>query len=123
MMEVGFKTNVVHGELPVAGDDEYGFRPYELLVSSIVGCSGGLLRTILQKKRMVIENITIQTEIIRNEKNPNFIEKLYIFYEIKGDNLDEKKIAQAIEIAKKHCPMVQAVKGNIEVYETFSICN
>lgn len=121
MMEVGFKTNLKFGELHIAGDDEFGFRPYQLLVSSIVGCSGGVLRTILQKKRIEIEDMKVTTDVIRNDKNANIIEKIHIHYEMKGQNLDEKKIEHAIEIAKRNCPMVQAVKNNIEITETFSI--
>lgn len=48
--EAGFTTNLPYGELHIAGDEEYGFRPYQLMVSSIAACSGGVLRKILEKK-------------------------------------------------------------------------
>ncbi len=121
MKEVGFSTNLEFGELQVAGDEQYGFRPYQLLVSSIAVCSGGVLRTILKKRRMDVEDITIQTDVTRNEKEANRIEKIHIHYVIKGKDLAETKIEQSIELARKNCPMVQSVKDSIEVTETFEV--
>ncbi|MFC0272890.1 OsmC family protein [Metabacillus herbersteinensis] len=121
MKEVGFQTTVEYGELHIAGDEEYGFRPYQLMVSSIAVCSGGVLRKILAKKRIEIEDLTIQTKVDRNEQEANRIEKIYIHYLIKGANLDERKIEQSIEIARKNCPMVQSVKDSIEIAETFEL--
>ena len=121
MKEVGFSTQLEHGELHVAGNEEYGFRPYQLMVSSIVVCSGGVLRKILKKKRMEIEDLSMTADVIRNEEEANRIEKIHISYKIKGKNLQENKIQQAIEIAKKNCSMYQTVKDSIEVTETVEI--
>jgi putative redox protein len=121
MKEVGFTTNLDYGELHIAGDAEYGYRPYQLMVASIVVCSGGVLRTILQKKRIEIEDMTIKSDVIRNEQEANRIEKISIHFEIKGKDLDERKIKQSLELAKKHCSMFQSVKGSIDVTETFTL--
>ncbi|WP_417900945.1 OsmC family protein [Bacillus haimaensis] len=121
MKEVGFSTELEYGELHVAGDEQYGFRPYQLMVSSIAVCSGGVLRTILKKKRMEVEDISLTAEVTRNEKEANRIEKIQIHYVIKGKDLAHDKVEQAVELAKKNCPMVQSVKDSIEVTETFEI--
>lgn len=121
MREVGFSTELEYGELHVAGNEQYGFRPYQLMVSSIAVCSGGVLRTILQKKRMLVEDISLTAEVTRNEKEANRIEKIQIHYVIKGKDLAHDKVEQAVELAKKNCPMVQSVKDSIEVTETFEI--
>ncbi len=121
MKEVGFTTNLEYGELHVAGDEQHGFRPFQLMVSSIVVCSGGVLRSILKKKRMEVEDISITADVTRNAEEANRLEKIHIHYVIKGKNLAETKIEQAIELARKNCPMVQSVKDSIEVTETFEI--
>lgn len=121
MKEVGFTTELEYGELNVAGDEQYGFRPYQLMVSSIAVCSGGVLRTILKKKRMEVEDISLTADVTRNEQEANRIEKIQIHYVIKGKDLAHDKVEQAVELAKKNCPMVQSVKDSIEVTETFEI--
>jgi putative redox protein len=119
--EVGFTTQLSYGELHIAGDEEYGFRPYQLMVASIAVCSGGVLRKILKKKRLEVEDITIQTEVVRNEKEANRIEKIHIHYLIKGQNLSKEKVEQSMELARKNCPMVQSVINSIEVTESFEL--
>ncbi|WP_077620624.1 OsmC family protein [Bacillus sinesaloumensis] len=121
MKEVGFSTDLEFGELHVAGDEAYGFRPYQLLVSSIAACSGGTLRKILEKKRMTIEDITIKAEVERNEAHANRVEKVLLHYVIKGNDLDEQKIERSIEVAHRNCPIAQSVKGSIDIIETFEI--
>ncbi|WP_226528581.1 OsmC family protein [Metabacillus niabensis] len=119
--EEGFTTTTEFGELHVAGDEQYGYRPFQLMVASIVVCSGGVLRKILKKKRIDIEDIAISTNVERNEEKANQIEKIHIHYKIKGQNLNEKKIHQSIVLANKNCPMAQSVAGSIEIEETFEL--
>ncbi|QGQ44243.1 OsmC family protein [Metabacillus sediminilitoris] len=121
MKEVGFHTTTEYGELHVAGDEAYGYRPYQLMVASIAVCSGGVLRKILAKKRMQIEDMTISTNVERNEAKANRIEKIHIHYTIKGKELNHNKIEQSIKLASKNCPMAQSVKDSIVIEETFEL--
>jgi putative redox protein len=121
MKEVGFTTELPFGSLQVAGNEEYGFRPYQLMVASVAVCSGGVLKQILEKMRLSFEDIKIQTNLERNEKEANRIEKIYIHFLIKGNDLKEDQIRKALELTKKNCSMVQSVIGSIEVIETFEL--
>jgi putative redox protein len=121
MKEVGFKTQFEYGELHVAGDETYGFRPYQLLVSAVAVCSGGVLRKILEKKRLEIEDMTVKADVTRNEKEANRIEKIHLHFIIKGKNLEREKVAKSLEVARKNCSMVRSVEGSIEVTESFEL--
>ncbi|MBD1379621.1 OsmC family protein [Metabacillus arenae] len=121
MKEAGFKTTFEYGELEISGNEEYGFRPYQLMVSSIAVCSGGVLRKILEKKRMKIEDITIKVDVQRNEAEANRIEKVHIHFLIKGEGLEKNKIEKAMELTRKNCSMVRSVEGSINIHETFEV--
>ncbi|TYR79199.1 OsmC family protein [Priestia megaterium] len=121
MKDVGFATQLPYGELQVAGDDEYGFRPYQLMVSSIAVCSGGVLRQILKKKRIEITDISITAQVTRNEKEANRIERIHLHYKISGEHLPREKIEKSIELARKNCSMLQSVASSIDVTETFEL--
>ena len=41
MKDGGFYTETSYGRLDISGGEQYGFRPYQLLVSAIAVCSGG----------------------------------------------------------------------------------
>jgi len=121
--DVGFYTEVGFGRLDIAGEDEFGFRPYQLLVSSVAVCSGGVLRKVLEKMRMEIKDIHIQADAERIEEEANRISKIHVHFKIEGSNLDERKIGKAMVLTRKNCSMVQSVIGSIEVEETFEFVN
>lgn len=119
--ENGFVTRLSYGDLHVSGDEQYGFRPYQLLVSSIAVCSGGVLRKVLDKMRMPCTDMTVTAEVERNEEKANRVEKIHLHFVITGENLQEEKVKKAIEASRKNCPMVQSVQDSIEITETFEL--
>lgn len=121
MKEGGFSASLPYGQLEVSGDEEFGFRPYQLMVSSIAVCSGGVLRKILEKQRVDFKDISIKADVKRIEEEANRIEKVSLHFTITGDNLKEEKIQKAMELTRKNCSMVQSVIGSIEVEETFEL--
>ena len=120
MKEGGFTTNLEYGELHISGNEEYGFRPYQLLVSSVAVCSGGVLRKVLERMRMEFTDIKVNTEVERNEKEANRVEKIHMHFTITGD-LKEEKVKKALEVTRRNCSMVQSVKDSIEITESFEI--
>ena len=122
MTENGFETTTAFGQLTISGNEDYGFRPYQLLVSSVAVCSGGVLRNILEKMRMPAENVTIEVkEVLRNPEMANRVEKIHLHFIIKGQHIDESKMDKVFELTKKNCSMVQSIIDSIEVVETYEI--
>lgn len=121
MKENGYETEVKFGKLQICGDEKYGYRPYQLFVSAIAVCSGGVLRKVLDKKRLTYTDITITTEIERNEKRANKIEKIQLHFQITGTGLTEELIGKCLKITRKNCSMVQSVEDSIEISESFTI--
>jgi putative redox protein len=121
MKEVGFKTQLEYGELNVSGDEQHGFRPFQLLVASIAVCSGGVLRKVLDKKRLSYRDITVTADVERNPEGAKEIKKIHLHFRIISDQLTEEQVHKALEITRKNCPMVQSVIGSIEIPETFEI--
>lgn len=122
MTENGFVTETAFGQLTISGNDEYGFRPYQLLVSSLAVCSGGVMRNILEKMRMPAENITIEVkEVNRNAEIANRVEKIHLHFIIEGQEINASKMDKVIELTKKNCSMAQSVIGSIELVETYEL--
>ncbi|MFS0577017.1 OsmC family protein [Sporosarcina sp. 179-K 3D1 HS] len=122
MTENAFETSTSFGKLTISGNEEYGFRPYQLLVSSLAVCSGGVLRKVLEKMRMAPDHITIEVkDVVRNKDMADRLEKVHIHFIISGAEIVEAKMARAMELTKKNCSMVQSVIDSIEVVETFEL--
>ncbi|WP_026703359.1 OsmC family protein [Salibacterium aidingense] len=121
MQEHGFSTETEFGSLQICGEEEYGYRPYQLLVSSIAVCSGGVLRKIMEKRRQTVHDIRIQAEVTRSGKGANEVQKIHLHFLVAADHINESKMEKNMEWTRKNCSMVQSVKDSIEVKETFEI--
>lgn len=120
MTENGFETVTGFGSLQISAEDTYGFRPYQLMISSLVGCSGSVMKKIFNKKRLQVDDIQIEADVVRNPDKADRIEKVHLLFKIKGEHL-EGKMDRVMELTKKHCSMVQSVEGSIEVTETYQL--
>lgn len=118
--EEAFETEVDFGKLVISGNEQLGYRPFQLLVSAVAVCSGGVLRKVLTKKRISFDDIQIEAEVERNETEANRIEKIHLHFIVTGE-LSDEQLQKSLEVTRKNCSMVQSVKGSIEVIETFEI--
>lgn len=122
MTEHGFKGDLPFGNIAISANDEHGFRPYQLLVSSIAVCSGGVLRNILEKMRMPASHISIKVkEVHRNEEEANRIEKIHLHFTLKGEKIQEDKLPRVFELVQTNCSMIQSVSQSIKVIETYEV--
>ncbi|MFM1653318.1 OsmC family protein [Brevibacillus sp. B_LB10_24] len=121
MKDNGFIANFEYGQLKISGDETYGFRPYQLMVSSIAACSSSVLNKVLGKMRMNCEDLKVSVQVERNEQEANRIEKIHMHFVIKGEGLQPEKVEKAVALARKNCPMVQSVKDSIEITESFEL--
>ncbi|MFC3041116.1 OsmC family protein [Virgibacillus xinjiangensis] len=121
MMENGFQTEFDYGKLDISSDDQHGFRPYALLVSSVAVCSGGVLRKVLKKMRVDFDDINIKADVKRNPNIADRVEEINLHFTIYGKDIPEKKVEKAMELTRKNCSMVQSVLDSIKVEETFEL--
>ncbi|XJZ28256.1 OsmC family protein [Bacillota bacterium Lsc_1132] len=116
-----FQTEFEFGKLSISGNSDIGFKPVQLMVSSIAGCSGGVFKKILEKKRIAYKGIEITASVERNPDEANRITKISFHYIVDGENLNLQQLEKSLEVAFKNCAMAQSVKGAIEIVETVSI--
>lgn len=117
----GFQTKLVYDELKISAHENDGFNPYELFVSSIVGCSGGVLRKVFQKMRLQINDINISVQVIRNAEKAYRIEQIHLTFIIYAENITRETVEKAIKLARKNCSMIQSVQDSIQITESFEL--
>jgi len=121
MQENGFVASLPFGDMAISGDQEFGHRPYQLLVASLAVCSGGVMRKILEKMRMSAEEIEISVkELTRIEEEANRVAKVHLHFVISGQ-IDITKLPKVMELTRKNCSMVQSVANSIEIVETYEV--
>lgn len=121
MTENGFSGDLPFGELAVSTNEEYGFRPYQLLVASLAVCSAGIIKKVLEKQRMPAEDIQVEVkEIIRIDEEAGRVSKVHLHLLIKGD-INDSKMPRVMELTRKNCSMVRSVEDSIEIVETYEL--
>ncbi|MFC0471181.1 OsmC family protein [Halalkalibacter kiskunsagensis] len=119
MKENSFVADLEFGQLEVSGNADFGFRPYQLLVSSIAVCSGGVLRKILDKKRVDYKDIRIKADVKRNEQGANEVTDIHLHFILSHVDASDEKIEKIMDLTRKNCPIYQSVKNSIQITETF----
>lgn len=119
MTETGFTTLTKFGELHISSEAENGFRPFQLMLASLAGCSGEVMRTILQKKRISFSSIDINT---RMEQSPRGrVTSIHLHFIVTGNQLDEKVMENVLRLTKRNCQMVQSVQAGIKITESITL--
>lgn len=118
MKENGMRTKLGYGELAVSPDDAEGFRPFQLMVASVAGCSASVFRKILGKQRIEIADLEVTAEVTRNPDESNRIEEMKLHFAVKGEYLDQGKMERNLNLARKNCAMVRSVEDSIRITES-----
>lgn len=109
--------------LAISSDPLKGFKPIELLISSIVGCSSGIFSKVLEKKRIEVSDIRIKASVERNHEEANKVTRIDLHFIVEGNNIPEEQIKKTMEVTVKNCGMIQTVIGSVEIRESFEIVN
>ena len=104
------------------GGNEEGARPTELLLYAVASCTGVDVIRILQKQRQKIDSLDIEVIGHQREEHPKAFTRLEVKYIARGTDLNEKKLAQAIELSEsKYCSVSETIKIAGEVVTSFEI--
>lgn len=121
LKENGLLTELGYGGLSISGNEDHGFRPFELMVASIVGCSGSVFQKILEKQRTHVEDLSIVAEVERNPEEANRIERIKLNYMIKGHHLNIERLYKNLALSRKNCSMIRSIEDSINIEETLNI--
>ncbi len=107
---------------PDAGGMNLGFRPMQLLLAGVGGCSAIDIISILKKQKQPLEDIQVKVHADREEgKVPSLFKKIHITYTLKG-KLDEHKVKRAVELSMdQYCSVAKILEKTAEISYSFEI--
>ncbi|MGB5667966.1 MAG: OsmC family protein [Maribacter sp.] len=90
------------------GGDGTGFRPKALMLSSLAGCSGLDVASLIKKMKLNVGEFTIETIANLTDEHPKYYDAVTIEYHFYGNNLDEKKLQRAVDLSvEKYCGVME----------------
>ena len=102
--EAGSGHAVVMDGAPDYGGRNLGFRPMELMLVGLAGCTAFDVVLILRKGREDVVDCVVEVSAERAAEDPKIFTAIHLSYRVKGTNLTEAKVKRAIELSKeKYC--------------------
>ncbi len=87
------------------GGENRGFRPMELILVGLLGCTAMDVISILRKKRQEVTAFEVRGYGERAEEHPKVYTHITLEYHVTGRNVDEKAVRRSIELsAVRYCP-------------------
>ena len=105
----------------VGGEDK-GSRPMELLLMGLGGCSGIDVMMMLQKGKQDVKDCQMEVTSERADAVPAVYTKINLHFTVTGTNLNEKKVARAVELsADKYCSVSKMLEKTAEMTHSYVI--
>jgi putative redox protein len=108
-------------DAPDEGIENKGLRPKALMLSSLAGCSGLDVVSLLKKMRAEVNDFKMVVHGELTEEHPRYYHKVVIEYHFYGSDLQEDKINKAVKLSvDQYCGVMemfrQFAKVSTEVY-------
>ncbi|MCB8981100.1 MAG: OsmC family protein [Ardenticatenaceae bacterium] len=78
----------------------HGGSPMEFLLAGVAGCTAMDVISILQKMRQDVHDFSVEISGVRAEEHPKVYTEATITYIVRGKNLDEERVARAVELSE-----------------------
>ena len=103
-------------------DENMGMKASELILSALGACTSVDVIEILQKKRTPLTHLEVNVTAEQDQDPPWAFRKIHLNYTLKGEGLNEKNVAQAIELSQqKYCSVAATLRGVAEISTDFEI--
>lgn len=104
------------------GGSDAGTRPKELLLIALGGCTGSDVITILQKKKVQLDNFEMNISAEVADEHPQVYTKINIEFVFTGKDIQEKDVERAIELSQtKYCSVTHMLNKAMEISHSFKI--
>ena len=100
-----------------------GFRPMQMLLAAAGGCSAIDVVGILKKQRQNPDDLKIEVTGDRvSVGDYSEFKSVHMHFILKGDHLDEKKVARAIDLSlTKYCSVSKTLEKTAKITSSFKI--
>lgn len=119
--EMSFEADVAGFKIAIDADSEFGgkskgTKPKPLMMVALAGCTGMDIVSLLNKMRVNYESLDIIVEGDLTEDHPKHFTKMKVIFEIKGKDIDIKKVEKAVNLSKeKYCGVSYSYKDVMEM--------
>ncbi len=120
--ESGSGHSIVMDGPPESGGANLGVRPMEMVLLGMGGCTAFDVVLILKKARQQITDCHVELSAERATEVPKVFTKIHAHYVVKGKDLDEKRVAKAVELtANKYCSVSIMLSSSVAITHDYEV--
>ena len=106
---------------PAIGGEGKGFRPMEMMLVGLGGCSGIDMVNILTKQKEALADIQIDINATRRSEEPPIFDVIDINFRLYGE-LNEQKVQRALNLTfEKYCSVANILSRSAKINFTYTI--
>src|SRR5437588_11413972 len=95
------------------GGQNAGFRPMELLLVGLAGCTGMDVISILRKKRQDVTGYQVHVQGVRAEEHPMVFVEIAVEHIVTGHHIQPEAVARAIALSEERYCGAGAMLGKM----------
>jgi putative redox protein len=96
--------------------------PVELLLIALGSCTAVDVISILRKKRERVTDYRVEVRGQRRTEHPRAYTRMEVRHIVRGHQVSEKAIAQAIELSEtKYCSVAATLRPGVEIISSYEI--
>ncbi len=120
--EAGSGHHVTLDAAEYGGGQNAGFRPMEMLLVGLAGCTGMDVISILRKKRQRVTAYEVHVAGIRAEDHPMVFVEITVEHIITGHQVQPEAVARAVQLSEERYCGAGAMLGKVaRLTHTFRI--
>jgi len=98
------------------GGQNSGLTPKAMMLSSLAGCSGLDVISVLNKMKVEVDDFKIITTGELTEEHPKYYHSVLVAYQFFGKNLPQDKLKKAVDLSvEKYCGVMEMFRRFAEV--------
>jgi len=110
------------GADPKVGGANDGFRPLELLLVGLAGCTAMDVISILEKKREEVAAFEVRVHCEQAGDHPRVFTRITIEYLLTGRNIDRESVERAVGLSEtKYCSAQAMLRKAAPIERTITI--
>ena len=111
--ESGSGHHIIMDAAEHGGGHNEGFRPMELLLVGLAGCTGMDVISILRKMREPVTSYAVHVVGVRAEEHPMVFVEISVVHIVTGHHLKPEAVARAIQLSEERYCGAGAMLGKV----------
>lgn len=107
---------------PEVGGHDMGFRPTELILMGLAGCTAMDVISILRKKRQDVTDFEVRVTGDQADDFPKVFTDIHIAYIVRGHDVDPAAVERSIELSEtKYCMATAMLRQAANITSSYEV--